>query len=57
MSRSRDGSQPTKNKIKPWIDGIPAETLKAMREIGIDVIRDICNMIWITGERPDYWCE
>ncbi|XP_012550728.1 uncharacterized protein LOC105842410 [Bombyx mori] len=36
-------------------DEIPIETIKAMGEIGVDILHIICCRIWITGVWPSDW--
>lgn len=38
-------------------DGITAEALKEMGEMGIDIMFRICNEVWNTGKWPDDWCK
>lgn len=38
-------------------DNVGAEMIKATGEKGIDVIYEICNKVWNTGEWPKEWCE
>ena len=39
------------------VGNIPAELVQAGGEIMIDVLTDICNRIWRTGERPTQWTQ
>ena len=39
------------------VDNIPAELLQAGGETMIDVLLDICNKIWQTGEWPTPWTQ
>ena len=36
------------------VDNIPAELVQAGRETMIDVLTEICNRIWRTGEWPTH---
>ena len=46
-----DCSQP------PEVDNIPAELVQAGGETMIDVLTEICNRIWRTGEWPTPWTQ
>ena len=46
-----------RNRKSPGSDGITAETIKAMGEIGIDIFWVLCNKIWREGKWPSEWCE
>ena len=37
------------------VDNIPAELVQASGETMIDVLTEICNRIWRTGEWPTPW--
>ena len=39
------------------VDNIPAELVQAGVEIMIDVLTEICNRIWRTGEWPTPWTQ
>ena len=39
------------------VDNIPAELVQAGGETMIDVLTEICNMIWRTGELPTPWTQ
>ena len=39
------------------VDNIPAELVQAGRETMIDVLTEICNRIWRTGEWPTPWTQ
>ena len=39
------------------VDNIPAELVQAGRESMIDILTEICNMIWRTGEWPTPWTQ
>ena len=39
------------------VDNIPAELVQAGRETTIDVLTEICNRIWRTGEWPTPWTQ
>ncbi|XP_072046428.1 uncharacterized protein [Amphiura filiformis] len=43
------------NNKSPGIDGIPAELLKASGTAGRQMLWNICNRIWETGEWPEDW--
>ena len=44
-------------KGKSGVDNIPAELIQAGRETMIDVLTEICNWIWRTGEWPTPWTQ
>ena len=46
-----------KNKKAPWIDGIPAEFLKAVEKELIDPLTLLFNYIMQAGKYPSVWCE
>ncbi|XP_030755289.1 uncharacterized protein LOC115881780 [Sitophilus oryzae] len=46
-----------KNNKSPGEDGISAETIKSMDDLGIDTFHKLCVMIWQTGKWPREWCE
>ena len=39
------------------VDNIPAELVQAGGETMIDVLTEICNRIWRTGEWPTLWTQ
>ena len=39
------------------VDNIPAELVQAGEETINDVLTEICNLIWKTGERPTPWTQ
>ena len=47
--------------LKKWksagVDNIPAELVQADGETMIDVLTEICNRIWRTGEWPTQWTQ
>ena len=44
-------------KKSAGVDNIPAELVKACGETMIDVLTEICNRIWRTGEWPTPWTQ
>ena len=65
-----DCSQPSKEDLQPILreeveiaaaslkkDNIPAELVQAGGETMIDVLTEICNKIWRTGEWPTPWTQ
>ena len=39
------------------VDNLPAELVQAGGETMVDVLTDICNRIWRTGEWPTLWTQ
>ena len=46
-----------KNGKSAGVDNIPAELVQAGGETMIDVLTEICNRIWRTGEWPTLWTQ
>ena len=44
-----------KKRKSAGVDNIPAELVQASGETMIDVLTEICNRIWRTGEWPTSW--
>ena len=40
-----------------WVDNIPAEFVQAGWATMVDVLTEICNRIWRTGEWPTPWTQ
>lgn len=38
-------------------DEIPIETIKAMGEIGVDILYTICHRVWVSGDWPSDWAH
>ena len=45
------------NRKSPGIDNIQIELWKAAGEEGVDVLWNLCNLIWNTEEWPKDWCR
>ena len=54
---SWDCSSITKKGKSAGVDNIPAELVQAGGETMIDVLTEICNRIWRTGEWPTPWTQ
>ena len=54
---SWDCSSITQKGKSAGVDNIPAELVQAGGEIMIDVLTEICNRIWRTGEWPTPWTQ
>jgi len=46
-----------RNKKSPGADQITAEVLKALGKEGIEILHQICNLIWKTGQWLEDWEE
>jgi len=51
--RSQCGDQKDERKERSVIDEIPTECLKALNDISIGILTDLCNKIYRTGIRAD----